>query len=108
MTHSALDLQSGILHAEENDYKTGYSYFYETFECYDANGDECFASKSLKYMLLCKIMLNLPEDVQSIVGNKVSLKYAGSGVEAMKAVAAALKNRSLEEFKKTLTDYEKE
>lgn len=57
-------MQSGTLHAEEKDYKTAYSYFYEAFENYDTIGTN-EASKEqakemavlcLKYMLLTKII----------------------------------------------------
>lgn len=103
---AALDLQSGILHADEEDFKTAYSYFYEAFEGYDSV--KCQAEKAtlaLKYMLLCKIMLNLPEDVSSIVTGKLALQYAGSDVTAMKAVATASKNSSLQEFEAALAAY---
>ena len=64
---ASLDLQSGILHAEDKDYKTAYSYFYETFENLSSQ-DDPGALGALKYMLLCKVMLNLVSRVSSHFG----------------------------------------
>ena len=57
-----LDLQSGVLHAEDKDYTTAYSYFFETFENLSSQ-DDPEALGALKYMLLCKVMLNLVRDL---------------------------------------------
>jgi len=103
---------AGIIHAaEEKDWKTAYSYFYEAFEGYDSI-DSPRAITALKYMLLCKIMLSLwvlafssvshfsfslnldiehvkpvylylcrPEDVQALISGKLALRYAGRQVD---------------------------
>ncbi len=104
---AALDMQSGILHAEEKDYKTAFSYFFETLESF-ASQDDPRALFGLKYMLLCKIMLSLPEDVFNIVNGKLAAKYVGSDIEAMKSVAASLQNRSLQDFEGCLASYKEE
>lgn len=103
-----LDLQSGILHAsEEKDYKTAFSYFYEAFEQYDSVEDP-LAIRALKYMLLSKIMLALPDEVMNIASGKLALRYSGRDLEAMKAVASSAKARSLKEFQTAVSTYKAE
>ncbi|VFQ97797.1 unnamed protein product [Cuscuta campestris] len=97
-----IDLQSGILHAEEKDYKTAYSYFYEAFNALE----DPQAIYSLKYMLLCKIMVGLADDVTSIISSpKVGLQYHGPELDAMKAVADAHSKRSLKLFEIGLRNF---
>ncbi|KAK4358053.1 hypothetical protein RND71_023663 [Anisodus tanguticus] len=113
----AIDLQSGILHAEEKDYKTAYSYFYEAFEAFNALAHDSKDSSSkkdlnakvkaiysLKYMLLCKIMVSQADDVAGIISSR-GLDYLGPELDAMKAVADAHSKRSLKLFEIALRNF---
>ncbi len=99
-----IDTQSGTLHAEEKDFKTAYSYFYEAFEQL-SNLDDVRAVAVLKYMLLCKIMAGEVADVGSIISSKGGLKHAGADVDALRAVAKAYDDRSLGAFQSALDTY---
>merc|ERR1719290_862691 len=108
-----LDLQSGILHAsEEKDFKTAFSYFFEAFEQFDSVVDDPVAKTmtimALKYMLLSKVMLNLPDDVTNLVSGKLALRHSGKELDAMKAGALSAKNRSLSEFQQAVKDFKVE
>jgi len=107
LLQAQIDLQAGVLCAEEKDYKTGFSYFYEAFEGYSTMTppQPDIAVICLKYMLLSKIMTNNPEDVYSIINGKAGLKYAGAEVEAMREVADAYKKRSIHEFERVYAKY---
>ncbi|GAQ44407.1 hypothetical protein ASPTUDRAFT_186210 [Aspergillus tubingensis CBS 134.48] len=102
---AGLDMQSGMLHAEDKDFNTSFSYFIEALEGYSSLDEGEKATAALQYMLLCKIMLNLVDDVTNLLGSKQAQKYASPRLEAMKAVARAHANRSLEEYEKALSDY---
>ncbi|KAG0158846.1 hypothetical protein PDIDSM_6366 [Penicillium digitatum] len=102
---AGLDMQSGMLHAEDKDFTTSYSYFIEALEGYSSLDEVDLATATLQYMLLCKIMLNLVDDVTQLQGSKQAQKYASPRLEAMKAVARAHANRSLEDYEKALSDY---
>jgi len=104
LLQAQIDVNAGCLHAEENDFKTAFSYFYEALENFDsinhARGIDC-----IKYMLMCKIMLNAPDDVSSIINGKPGMRHQGEAIEAMRAVATAHKQRSLQEFEKALATH---
>uniref|UniRef100_A0A7S1T5K1 PCI domain-containing protein n=1 Tax=Compsopogon caeruleus TaxID=31354 RepID=A0A7S1T5K1_9RHOD len=100
-----IDMQAGIVAADEKDYKTAYSYFYEAFEGF-MSLDDPRAAQNLKYMQLCKIMANSsPGDVISVVSGSVALKYAGPDLEAMQSIAKAYEARSLQDFELVLEKY---
>lgn len=106
---ASLDLQSGILHAaDDKDFKTAFSYFYESFEGYDSVDDKAMALLALKYMLLSKVMLDLPDEVSTLLSGKLALKYSGPDLDAMRAIAAAAKKRSLADFNQSFGSFPQE
>lgn len=105
LLQAGLDMQSGMLHAEDKDFNTAFSYFIEALEGYHTQEETQKATSALQYMLLCKIMLNLVDDVNHLMTGKQAMKYSGKNLEAMKAVARAHSNRSLEDYEKALSNY---
>lgn len=107
LLQSEIDMLSGIINAQEKDFKTAFSYFNEAFESLHQNHEKQRAIRALKYMLLAKIMSEQPKDVESIVNSKiVAMEYAGKqSTEALLAIAKAQKTRSIEVFETTVQKY---
>ncbi|KAF8357539.1 hypothetical protein PRIPAC_92534 [Pristionchus pacificus] len=104
---ASIDLQSGILAAEENDFRTAFSYFYEAFENFEpipGNTNECI--KTLKYMCLGKIVLDEPEHIKILLTGK--RKYESIHLEAMKSLGKAFEKRSLAMYHEANAKFEKE
>lgn len=99
---------SGLISADEKDYKTAYSYFYETFEGYRSMNEFEYAGYAFKFMLFSKIMDRLSQDALQLINSAISLKFQNRHIEAMKEVALASKNQNLLQFSKCATTYERE
>jgi 26S proteasome regulatory subunit N6 len=116
LLQAEIDEMSGILHCEETDYSTAFSYFLEAFEAYDqvktnkmiSTVDTAGASAitCLKYMILCKVLNETADEVPSLLSSKLGMKHSGVEIEAMAAIASAAKARSLEGFKTAVGKYE--
>jgi len=99
---------SGLIAADDKDYQTAYSYFYETFEGYRSMNEIERAGHAFKFMLFSKIMNRQSEDSLALINSAISLKYQNRHVEAMKEVALANKQQNLGRFQTCATTYEKE
>lgn len=105
LLQAGLDMQSGVLHAEDGDFTTSHSYFVEALDGYAGQDAHTQATAALQYMLLCKVMLNAQDDVTSLLRGKHAARYAGPQLEAIKAIAAAHAHRSLSEYEQALADW---
>lgn len=103
-----IDLMSGLISADEKDYTTAYSYFYETFEGYRSMNELLKAGNAFKFMLFSKIMNKMSDDALNLINSAISLKFQSKSVEAMKEVALANKQKNLYQFSTCATRYEKE
>ena len=70
-----IDMMSGLIAADEKDYTTAYSYFYETFEGYRSMNEIERAGGAFKFMLFSKIMNRQSEDALNLMNSAISLKY---------------------------------
>lgn len=75
MLQAEIDLMSGLIAADERDYNTAYSYFYETFEGYRTMNEITLAGYAFKFMLFSKIMNKQPEDAINLMNSSISLKF---------------------------------
>jgi len=106
-TQANLDMQSGILHAaENNDWQTAFSYFYEAFEGFDSVDLKKKAIQNLRYMVLCKVMNNNEDEVSNILSAKLSIKFNGVEIEAMKAICAASQARDVHQLDNAVQKYQ--
>lgn len=75
MLQAEIDMMSGLIAADEKDYNTAYSYFYETFEGYRSMNEILLAGGAFKFMLFSKVMARLPDDAMNLINSSVSLKF---------------------------------
>ena len=106
LAQAEIDLQSGILHAEEKDPKTAFSYLFEAFEGLHTLGDHARQARvALRYMILAKIATDQQDELAQTLSAKNVLEYTGRDTDALRGIAAAYKNQDTHAFNTVLTDY---
>eukprot|EP01031_Cornospumella_fuschlensis_P035136 gene35136-42555_t len=105
LLQAEIDEMSGVLLCEEGDYTTAYSYFLEAFDAYDQGGLASPATACLMYMVLCKVLKEAAQEVNTLLHSKLALKYSGKHLEAMGSIAKAAKAYSLEDFRQCVSAY---
>lgn len=98
LLQASIDNQAGIVNAQDKDFKTAYSYFYESFEVYQQNNNTQEALRNFEYMTLCKILMNSNDEVFGLMNGKFGIKYSGPEVNFLKQVATAHKKKNLVDF----------
>ncbi|KAJ5076400.1 26s proteasome non-atpase regulatory subunit 11 [Anaeramoeba ignava] len=119
LLQSEMDKLSGILHIHEQDFKTAFSYFFESFEGYSTIvldpklkkkysdnivGQTKFkfiekeAISTLKYMLLTKIMME----------HVLASKFTGREIDCIVKISEAYSERSLHKFNEAIKEYDKD
>ena len=103
-TQAELDVQSGMICANDGDFKTAFSYFYEAHD--QADEGSSLSVKALKYMMLSKVMAHDPEAAEKLVKND---RLADArDIRGLRDVARANADRSLADFKKALKKYDQD
>uniref|UniRef100_A0A7S1Q4M3 Probable 26S proteasome regulatory subunit rpn-6.2 n=1 Tax=Neobodo designis TaxID=312471 RepID=A0A7S1Q4M3_NEODS len=106
LQQAEIDMQSGVLHAEERDYKTAFSYLYEAFEGYHNLGDHFReARQALRQMILTKVLCDVPDELRVVLTAKSVLEYKGRDMDAMRAVAEAYRLKDTHMFTQIRSDY---
>jgi 26S proteasome regulatory subunit N6 len=106
LQQAEIDMQSGVLHADEKDYKTAFSYLYEAFEGYHGLGDRSHeARRALRQMIMCKILCDVPDELRVVLNAKSVLEYKGRDMDAMRAIAEAYRQKDTHQFTKIQAEY---
>jgi len=101
-----LDMMGGVIATEEQDYRTGFSYFFEAFEgCRLQKDDSGRTKKALNYMLLSKIMARKYKDVNSLISSKSALEYRSPEVDCLHSISKACKKRSIKELESVIEKF---
>ncbi|RNF16620.1 proteasome regulatory non-ATP-ase subunit 6 [Trypanosoma conorhini] len=105
LAQAEIDLQSGVLHAEEHDAKTAFSYLYEAFEGFHQLGDQARqARKALHYMVLAKIAADSPDELSALLSSKNVLEYRGQDMDALRGVAEAYNRQDTHLFNRIMRE----